>query len=156
MWVYSLPPLCVVFSWLATVPNCLQITNGAKLAGGLFYRTGATLEALGFFVRWSSLDLITFLYSGVSCSYNPLPVFSFISHIFLIVASPEGETGEAVSAMVPSHPVRFLFSVALVRLVALVRSENLLRIVYAVSFAPVPFSPCAFGGSFLCRRVRLT
>ena len=50
------------------------------------------------------------------------------------------ETGEAVSALVPSHPVRFLFSVALVRLVALVRSENLLRIVYAVSFAPVPFS----------------
>lgn len=141
MWVYSLPPLCVVFSGLATVPDCLQITNGAKLAGGLFYRTGATLEALGFFVRWSSLDLITFLYSGVSCSYNPLPVFSFISHILFNSCIPRGgETGEAVSALVPSHPVRFLFSVALVRLAALVRSENLLRIVYAVSFAPVPFS----------------
>lgn len=86
MWVYSLPPLCVVFSGLATVPDCLQITNGAKLAGGLFYRAGATLEASGFFVRWSSLDLITFLYSGVSCSYNPLPVFSFLCLQFLFVS----------------------------------------------------------------------
>nr|DAX97517.1 MAG TPA: hypothetical protein [Caudoviricetes sp.] len=93
MWVYSLPPLCVVFSGLATVPNCLQITNGAKLAGGLFYRTGATLEALGFFVRWSSLDLITFLYSGVSCSYNPLPVFSFYFSYLFNSCIPRGGNG---------------------------------------------------------------
>ena len=68
---------------------------------------------------------------------------------FLIVASPEGETGEAVSALFPSHPVRFLFSVALVRLAALVRSENLLRIVYTVSFAPVPFSLACSAVRFL-------
>ena len=60
---------------------------------------------------------------------------------FDIQTTHKGEgNGGGGCALVPSHPVRFLFSVALVRLAALVRSENLLRIVYTVSFAPVPFS----------------
>ena len=237
MWVYSLPPLCVVFSGLATVPDCLQITNGAKLAGGLFYRTGATLEASGFFVRWSSLDLITFLYSGVSCSYNPLPVFSFLCLQFLFVSmlpaltpgprllftsfpppcavlllswwlSPTflkfrdrlpfqrltffvgisygaqsvfveeipGSSADmlpiykAVSyililpavnggggcAWVPSHPVRFLFSVALVRCCPWsgLKTSSASCTRYAVRLFCLVLR--LFGGSFLCRRVRLT
>lgn len=248
MWVYSLPPLCVVFSGLATVPDCLQITNGAKLAGGLFYRTGATLEASGFFVSRSSLDLITFFIAAFhslmirsrylvlflisflivawyslafpcggnlflfrrylrlllcfSLVYLPLKgfgacaccLFSFrwpslcfrsyglpsyelvlpadFSHALngflcllslpdavpvLIYRQPtKGETGGGGCAWVPSHPVRFLFSVALVRCCPWsgLKTSSASCTRYAVRLFRLVLR--LFGGSFLCRRVRLT